>query len=226
MYPSLHPYLRVRLLNHLSCTSCNGLHSYGSQGADFTSVRAVRIPLSIASISAFLWDLIELRNVQLDKIKGHLLGRDETGAVTEPENYWDENQQVEFERYFKNQLAPWTLEDLKLECEDCHEESEDVTYYTYDGEINMYADLCEKCHNKRISKPTGESNEKNSTETDSESLIPELGKIDLSSPEKCEELIQRIKNLQAAGRLEADQAQVMIRTVNNALAVHRILKKE
>ncbi|MGD0422076.1 MAG: hypothetical protein ABSA92_01320 [Candidatus Bathyarchaeia archaeon] len=48
----------------------------------------------------------------------------------------------------------------------------------------------------------------------------------MSSPEKCEELIQTIKNLQSAGRLEGDQARVMIQTLNNALEVHRILKKD
>lgn len=56
-----------------------------------------------------------------------LLGRDETGAIREPEDYWDGNQQIKFERYFKNQLSPWTTEDLKLKCEDCKVLSEDVS---------------------------------------------------------------------------------------------------
>jgi hypothetical protein len=92
--------------------------------------------------------------------------------------------------------------------------------------LNENLDLCGKCYDKRTGNSTGESNEKESTEADSESLIPGLGKIDLSSPEKCQELIQRIKNLQATGRLGAGQAEVMIQTVINALEVHRILKKE
>jgi hypothetical protein len=36
-----------------------------------------------------------------------------------------------YEREFKRQLAPWTLEDLKLECEDCKIESEDVVYHDF-----------------------------------------------------------------------------------------------
>jgi len=116
-----------------------------------------------------LRDLIELRNVQLDKIKAHLLGRDETGAVIEPENYWDENQQVEFERYFKNQLSPWSLEDLKLECEGCHVKSEDVSnrYFSHPyPTLDENLDLCKKCYDKRTSKSPEEGNE-NSTEKDS-----------------------------------------------------------
>ena len=107
-----------------------------------------------------LRDLIELRSVQLDKIKGHLLGRDETGAVIEPENYWEDNQQIEFERYFKNQLSPWTLEDLKMECVDCHVKSEDVSnrYFSHPyPESSENLDLCEKCYSKRITESTGES---------------------------------------------------------------------
>ena len=71
-----------------------------------------------------LRDLIELRNLQLDKIKVHLLGRDETGAVTEPANEYDGNNPVvEFERYFHRLMTHWTLTDLTLKCDDCDFES-------------------------------------------------------------------------------------------------------
>ena len=85
-----------------------------------------------------LRDLIELRSVQLDKIKAHLLGRDETGVVKEPEDCWDENPQVEYERYFKNQLLPWTMQDLKLKCKDCGVESEDVSNHYFPEERDKY----------------------------------------------------------------------------------------
>ena len=104
--------------------------------------------------SKTLRDLVELRNVQLDKIKAHLLGRDETGAVVEPENFWDENPDVEFERLFKRQLGPWTIDDLKLECADCHEKSEDVSNRDLPDENR---DLCEKCYSKRTSESTGDA---------------------------------------------------------------------
>jgi hypothetical protein len=90
-----------------------------------------------------LRDLLELRNATMDKIKAHLLGRDETGVVREPEDVWDRWPQVAFERYFKDKvLSPWTLDDLKLKCRDCGFESEDV--YVRDA-----VDLCDKCYAKR-----------------------------------------------------------------------------
>ena len=107
-----------------------------------------------------LRDLIELRNATLDKIKAHILGRDETGAPNEPDAIYDYNDQVEFERLFKNQLTPWTLEDLKLECVDYHVKSEDVSnrYFSHPyPKLSENLDLCEKCCGKRISKSTGES---------------------------------------------------------------------
>ena len=51
--------------------------------------------------------------------------------------------------------------------------------------------------------------------------LPSTSEIDLSTPEKCNQLIERIKSLQAAGRLEPGQARVMIQTVNNALELHK-----
>jgi len=105
-----------------------------------------------------LRDLIELRNTTLGNIKAHILGRDETGTITEPQDFWDSNQQIMYEREFKRQLAPWTLEDLKLECEDCKVESEDVMYHNFPAlEDKHYrdvvpreaADLCPQCAHKR-----------------------------------------------------------------------------
>ena len=55
-----------------------------------------------------LRDLIELQNASLLTVKTHLLGRDQTGAGNEPADVYGDNDQVEFERYFKNMLAPWT----------------------------------------------------------------------------------------------------------------------
>ena len=89
-----------------------------------------------------LRDLVELQNGSLTSVKVHLLGRDATGAPNEPPDHYEDNDQIEFERYFKNQLAPWTEEDLKLECEDCGVRGENV--YGRDG-----ADLCNKCNKKR-----------------------------------------------------------------------------
>jgi hypothetical protein len=64
-----------------------------------------------------LRDFVELQNATLVATKTHLLGRDETGAPIEPPDHYDHNDQIEFERYFKNQPSPWTEDDLKLECE-------------------------------------------------------------------------------------------------------------
>jgi len=107
-----------------------------------------------------LRDLIELQNVSLLAVKTHLLGRDETGAANEPQDVYDDNPQVEFERYFKNQLSLWTQDDLKLKCEDCGVESEGVSnrrfVYAY-PKSNEYYDLCEKCYGKRTTESNGES---------------------------------------------------------------------
>jgi hypothetical protein len=103
-----------------------------------------------------LRDLIELRNETLEKIKVHLLGRDETGSPTEPADYFDGNPEVAYERYFKNMLSPWTLQDLKLKCEDCGKLSEEVSNHYFDEE-EEYLDLCEKCYDKRTTESSGES---------------------------------------------------------------------
>jgi hypothetical protein len=43
--------------------------------------------------------------------------------------------------------------------------------------------------------------------------------VDLSTPEKCEQMKQYITSLQAEGRLTGKQAEVMFQSVNNALEV-------
>lgn len=101
-----------------------------------------------------LRDLVELRNTTLDKIKTHLLGRDETGAANEPDDVYGDNAQVEYERYFRSVLSPWTEQDLKLKCEDCGVESEDTTNRCFPREraSDDYFDLCDKCLEKRTAQ--------------------------------------------------------------------------
>jgi hypothetical protein len=91
--------------------------------------------------------------VILGKRKG-----DETGAPNEPEDVYSDNPQIEYERYFKNHLSPWTLDDLKLKCEDCGVENEDVSHHDFqeisDSHWNTLveaedANLCPQCVEKR-----------------------------------------------------------------------------
>jgi hypothetical protein len=112
-----------------------------------------------------LRDLVELQNETLVAVKGHLLGRDESGGMREPEDCWDENPQVEFERYFKSQLKPWTQDDLKLECEECGVKSEEVSNHTFTHPYPQETeriDLCQECYDKRLNESTGESEDANS----------------------------------------------------------------
>jgi hypothetical protein len=107
-----------------------------------------------------LRDLVELQNSSLLAVKSHLLGKSETGASIEPPDYWDSNDQIEFERYFKNQLSPWTEDDLMLECKNCGLKSEEVSnhIFTHPYPRNTeYFNLCEKCHDKRTNESTVES---------------------------------------------------------------------
>jgi len=110
-----------------------------------------------------LRDLVELRNMTLANIKAHLLGRDESGAATEPPEYYTSNRNtnVMFERDFEAFLTPWTREDLKLECEDCGKESEEVSMrqFLHEYEADEHFDLCDRCYEKRIAKDTDESEE-------------------------------------------------------------------
>lgn len=93
-------------------------------------------------------ELVELRNMTLDRIKLHLLGHHVTGAGNEPSDVWDSNDQVEFGRYFKNLLSPWTLQDLRLACEACGTSAEDVSDHYIEAD-EEHLDLCEKCYEKR-----------------------------------------------------------------------------
>lgn len=75
-------------------------------------------------------------------------------AANEPPDSWDENPQIMFERWFRDQLSPWTQQDLKLKCEDCGVESEDTTnrHFPREHASDDYFDLCEKCYEKRTVK--------------------------------------------------------------------------
>jgi hypothetical protein len=107
-----------------------------------------------------LRDLTELQNSTLMTVKTHLLGRDETGSPKEPPDIYEGTDQVEFERYFKGMLSPWTDEHLKLQCEDCGKNSEEVSThhfpeeYAEDSYTQLKAaenvDLCKSCYGKRL----------------------------------------------------------------------------
>jgi hypothetical protein len=110
-----------------------------------------------------LRDLVEQRNATLAEIKAHLLGRDETGAVRDPPDYYEGDFQIMFEREFRNLLEPWRESDLKLRCENCGVESEDVDPQLFSKEVpmgvgdlttteNEYHNLCSKCYEKRVQK--------------------------------------------------------------------------
>jgi hypothetical protein len=106
-----------------------------------------------------LRDLVEIRNVTLEKIKAHLLGRDETGAVKEPCDFYsdDDNPEVAFERSFNWAMTPWTREDLKLTCKECGKDSEEVWTRNFPGKSEdsfpfneikpaENIDLCNECY--------------------------------------------------------------------------------
>ena len=100
-------------------------------------------------------DLIEERNLTLDRVKAHLLGRTEVGIIKEPEDYYRGHTEVEFERTFQRFLAPWTTKDMKLRCGECQQESEDVTQRhlvvakdAWGNDETQYRDLCPKCFQK------------------------------------------------------------------------------
>jgi hypothetical protein len=103
-------------------------------------------------------DLVELRSATLGNIKVHLLGRDETGAPNEPDDIWESHAEVEFERYFRNQFSPWTESSLKLTCEDCGVQSEEVSDHYVEKE-RRHLDLCEECYAKRTQSPDAETDE-------------------------------------------------------------------
>jgi hypothetical protein len=99
-----------------------------------------------------LRDLLELRDRALVNMKTHALGRDQTGATSEPPDYFtgSKNPQVEFERYLDGLLSPWTREDLKTECEDCGVESQEVETRQFENDETESVDLCRKCYEKRL----------------------------------------------------------------------------
>jgi hypothetical protein len=70
-----------------------------------------------------------------------------------------------------------------------------------------------------------DSEEANSTETNSDSPIEDLPKMNLSSPEQCEKMMQYVTGLQAEGRLQPKQAQVIIQAINNALEALKLQGK-
>ena len=140
-------------------------------------------------VAALQWaktlrDLVELRNTTLEKIKAHMLGRDETGSVTEPADFYDGNSEVMFERDFRGLLAPWTREHLKLKCEDCGAESEGVISRSFKKQVPFgvgdvmiteteHHDLCSRCYAKRAAKDTDES-EESSEASDPASILKEF----------------------------------------------------
>lgn len=108
-----------------------------------------------------LLNLIQLRDVMLTEIKGHLLGRDETGAVTEPPGVWEGSPQVEYERFFNSQLREWSFEDLKLTCELCGKSSTEVRTFHSPAVVNANFEelkaaedhhFCPECSEKRASR--------------------------------------------------------------------------
>jgi hypothetical protein len=112
-----------------------------------------------------LRDLVELQNASLATVKSHLLGLHESGASKEPADVYASNPEVMFERDFARCLRPWVESDLKLRCEDCKSEREDVESrsltvkvpsqfpgFPPDDERTESHDLCGKCYESRSSK--------------------------------------------------------------------------
>jgi hypothetical protein len=110
-----------------------------------------------------LRDLVDLRNVTLEKIQAFLLGRSEVGTVEEPMDVFssDTHPLTCFERKMHDYLAkPWTVEALKTKCEKCGTESETTVthqfdkYYT-DNNYRKYIqydnqDLCDGCYDSTL----------------------------------------------------------------------------
>jgi hypothetical protein len=94
---------------------------------------------------------VQLRNETLEKIKAHLLGRDETGVVTEPSSHYYGNSAIMFERDLRGSLSPWTKDDLKLKCENCGLENEEVSTrrFSHHCRDDEYHTLCDECDQKQ-----------------------------------------------------------------------------
>ena len=75
----------------------------------------------------------------------HLLVRDETGAIIEPvdSDRYDGDPEIMFEREFHRMLSPWTTDDLKLECEDCDLNSEQVSPHYFQGISHNFKTIAE-----------------------------------------------------------------------------------
>jgi len=138
-------------------------------------------------------DLVELRNMTLDRVKVHLLGRNQTGAPYEPEDLWSDNSEVMFERWFKSQMEPWTQRDLELTCKDCGKESEEVLARSDCDHV----DLCDGCYEKRQTqdskkeKPASPENETNPGLT--ETLTDMARNLQDLPPEQRQEWIQKLR---------------------------------
>jgi hypothetical protein len=115
-------------------------------------------------------------------------------------------------------LSPWTKDDLKLKCEGCGLMSTEVSNHTFTHpypEPTEYIALREKCFQKRKS-----NQDESAQTTDPVNVKPNVD-IDLSTPEKCQETIQRIRNEEMEGHLSAADANVMVGAVRNALRCFR-----
>jgi hypothetical protein len=112
-------------------------------------------------------DLLELRNATLQEIKAHLLGRDVTGAVRQPQDVYHGNPEVMFERDFRKFLQPWRQLDLRLKCKDCGRVDETIETRSLDvvtdpsgipalfpqlRHTTEWVDLCPKCYRKRMAE--------------------------------------------------------------------------
>lgn len=150
-----------------------------------------------------LRDLIELQNASMAAVKVHILGRDETGSVNEPEDHYDEYAVWEFERNFKRFLEPWTQNDIEFECADCGVKSDQVIRYTFSHPFpqdNEHFYLCDKCYEKRASKDTDES-EKQSEASDPASIL--------------------VAETQAGGNVSTGMSGAMIGAVRNVIRAVR-----
>jgi hypothetical protein len=159
---------RDKPLNGYLDRTRRNIHALDESIEDVRKVPKGEKPVDKRARLKLLRDLVELQNSTLVAVKTHLLGRDETGAANEPPDHWEGNDQIEFERYFKNQLSPWTLQDLKLKCVDCGVKNEDVSeryipeeqdeHYNVTKESER-VDLCPACLKKRSIKDIEETEE-------------------------------------------------------------------
>jgi hypothetical protein len=72
----------------------------------------------------------------------------------------------------------------------------------------------------KYGRPSPEKGEEDSDESDSP--IVDLPKIDLNTPEKCQEMMQYVTTLQAKGRIKPKQAEVIFQAINNALELCKL----